>query len=222
MELPSVSPKQLLSFCLDAVPSLILPSPETPLYNALLENLSTTDDDNVMESLADFCVFDKLKFKKPYGSAEQLAAKTNDPYLLGLRMEHLLAVAHEQRSKHFARLTSRYDARADLPHSLVFTADDMKNTMNSWKHQRETWMQKQSLQIVNDIQNRQAYHQALKSKFSTMLFEVIGNRALVELFIRFPIFGDRKCPLALLLKSFDQAWVNFRKTPEATRAREIS
>ena len=62
----------------DAAPSLILPSPETPLYNALLEKLSTTDDENVMESLADFCVFDKLKFKKPYGSAEQPADKSDD------------------------------------------------------------------------------------------------------------------------------------------------
>ena len=104
-----------------------------------------------MESFADCFVFDKLKFKKPYGSAEQPADKTNDPYELGLRIENLLAVAQEQRSKHLARLTSRYDARAKLPHSLLFNAMDMKATMDSWRHPPETWMHKQSLQIVNDI-----------------------------------------------------------------------
>ena len=204
----------------DAAPSLILPSPETPLYNALLEKLSNIGDENLMESLGDFFVFDKLKFKKPYGSAEQPAAETDDPYLLGLRIEHLLAVAHEQRSKHLARLTSRYDARAKLPHSLVFNANDMKETMNSWRHQPERWMQKQSLQIVNDIENPQAYHQALKSRFSAMLFELFGNRALVELFIRFPICSAEQP--AWLLKNFVEAWENFRDTPEASRARETS
>ena len=42
-------------FC--AAPSLILPSPETPLYNALLETLSNISDQNRMESLCHFFVF---------------------------------------------------------------------------------------------------------------------------------------------------------------------
>ena len=37
-----------------------------------------------MDALADFGNFDKLKFKKPYGSAEQPADKRDDPYDLGL------------------------------------------------------------------------------------------------------------------------------------------
>ena len=53
-----------------------------------------------------------------------------------------------------------------------------------------------------------------------MLFEVIGNRALVELFIRFPICSVEQP--ALLLKNFVEAWEDFRSTPEASRAREIS
>ena len=118
-----------------------------------------------MESFAECFVFDKLKFKKPYGSAEQPADKTNDPYELGLRIENLLTVTQEQRSKHLARLTSRNDARAKLPHLLVFNADDMKETMNSWRRQPQTWMHKHSLQVVNDLKNQQEYHQALKSNF---------------------------------------------------------
>ena len=46
----------------DAAPSLMLPSPETPLYNAFLDKLATTGDEDVMECLADFGIFDKLKF----------------------------------------------------------------------------------------------------------------------------------------------------------------
>ena len=92
--------------------------------------------------------------------------------------------------------------------------------MNSWKHQPETWMQKQSPQMVNDIDNPQAYHQALKSKCSTMLFELFGNKTLVELLIRFPIRSVEQ--FALLPKSFVEAWQNYRNTPENSQAQENS
>ena len=91
----------------DAAPSLMLPSRETPLYNAFLDKLSSTGDEDVMQCLAEFGIFDKLKFKKPYGSAEPPADKTDDPYELGLRTEHLLTVTKTQRSNHIARLASR-------------------------------------------------------------------------------------------------------------------
>ena len=68
-----------------------------------------------MESLADFGVFDKLKFKKHYGSAEQPADKMDNPYQLALRIEHLLIVTNTQRSNHIARLASRNDVRAQTP-----------------------------------------------------------------------------------------------------------
>ena len=226
-ELPSVSAVPSSTFSafdvdsdIDAASSLILPSPETPLYNALLEKICSTGDEHVMECLADFCVFDKLKFKKPHGSAEQPADKTDDPYVVGLRIEHLLLVTNDQRSKHVARLASRDDARAKLPHALVFNSEDMKEIMNSWRNHPETWMHERSLQFVNDIQKDQARHQAIKSRFSTMLFELFGNKAFVELLIRFPICSVEQP--ATLLKSFAEAWQGFRNTPEATRAREIS
>ena len=72
---------------------------------------------------------DKLKFKKPYGSAEQPADERDDSYQLGLRTKHLLTVTNAQRSIHIARLASRTGARAQTPHALVFTSDDMKEIM---------------------------------------------------------------------------------------------
>ena len=101
----------------DAAPSLMLPSPETLLYNAFLDKLASTGDEDVMECLAEFGVFDKLRFKKPYGSAEPPADKRDDPYQLGLRTEHLLTVTNTQRSNHIARLASRHDIRDQSPHA---------------------------------------------------------------------------------------------------------
>ena len=37
------------------------------------------------------------------------------------------------------------------------------------------------------METPQKRHQALKTKFNTMLFQIIGNKALVELFVRFPL-----------------------------------
>ena len=202
----------------DAAPSLIVPSPETPLYNALLDKLATTDDEEVMESLADFGVFDKLKFKKPYGSAEQPADKMDNPYQLALRIEHLLTVTNTQRSNHIARLASRNDVRAQTPHALVFTSADMKDTMNAWRKQPDMWSN--SLQTIQNLQTTQECHLDVKSKFNTMLFQLFGCKPLVEIFIRFPICcAEQPAPL---LKNFAHAWRSFRNSPEANSARKIS
>ena len=138
-----------------------------------------------MDALADFGNFDKLKFKKPYGSAEQPADKRDDPYQLGLRTEHLLAVTNKQRSNHIERLASRHDVRAQSPNTLVFTIDDMKEIMNQWRKHPATWSN--SLEDINEMQTSQAKHLKFKSNFNTMLFQIFGNKALVELFVRFPM-----------------------------------
>ena len=110
-------------------PSLVIPSSETPLYDALLDKLCHTGDEHVMERLAELCIFDKLVHKRPCGSAEQPAHYCSDPYLFGLRIEHLLSVAKTQRAHQLDRLASRNDARANLAHTLVFHGGDMRETM---------------------------------------------------------------------------------------------
>ena len=155
-------------------PSLMLPSSETPLCNAFLDKLVLTGDEELVETLADFGIFDKLKFKKPYGSAEQPADKRDDPYELGLRTEHLLAVTNKQRSNHIERLASRHDVQAQFPNTLVFTSDDMKEIMNPWRKHPGTWSN--SLKDINDMQTPQAKHLKLKSNFNTMLFQIFGKK----------------------------------------------
>ena len=74
----------------------------------------------------------------PFGSAEQPDRKIDDPYLLGLRIEHLLAVTNTQRSNHIARLASRNDARAQDAQKLIFVKDDMTEIMNEWRKKKPT------------------------------------------------------------------------------------
>ena len=144
-----------------------------------------------MECLAGFCW--NPKFKKPYASAERPADKKDEPYDLGLRTEHLLRVTFTQREKLIARLTERNDARLGAlgahPHLLVFEADDMREVMNDWKKHPETWSD--SLSALNDMETNQKYHLSKHSKFSTMLFQLFGNKSLVKLFVQYVLYRLR-------------------------------
>ena len=199
----------------------MLPSREaTPLYNALLEKLSNAGDEDAMERLADFCLHKDLKFKQPYGSAEQPADKQDDPYQLGLRMEHLLEVTDKQRNYQIARLRARKEHRALSPHTLIFNEEDMKEILNEWRKRPRTWMTQQSLDMIEDYRSgtRQDTHQAIKSRFSTMLFHLFGNKALVELFVRFPICSTEQP--AEFLTTFAQDWQSIRDSPDHKTARD--
>jgi hypothetical protein len=201
-------------------PSLMLPSLETPLYNDLLKRLSTTGDEEVMERLADFCLYDELRYQRPHGSAEQPANNIGDPYALGLRVEHLLFVTHTQRGNQIARMTARKDARARAPHQLIFSPTEMAEAMNEWRKEPKTWMKPESLQFVNAMDNHQEYHLACKSRFNTMLFQIFGNKALVELFVKFPMCSAEQ-PAEILNKLAD-GWESCTTSLKAQHARESS
>ena len=63
----------------------------------------------------------------------------------------------------------------------------MKEIMNTWRKHPETWSN--SWGAIKDLKTPQTIHQSLKTKFNTMLFQMIGNKALVELFVRFPLLS---------------------------------
>ncbi len=199
-------------------PSLSLPSERTPLYNDLLEKLSASDDAESIDTLADLFIFRQLKWKKPHGSAEQPAQSSNDPYSLGLRVEHLLNVTLTQRSHQIARLATRNDPRVESPDTLVLSPGDMREVMNAWRQQPQTWMK--SLTKVNAMTTNQDYHQACKRRFATMLFELFGNKSLVETFIRIPICSAAQP--ASVLSTFAKAWHNVKDSPQVCTARENS
>ena len=66
----------------------------------------------------------------------QPADKMDDPYELGLRVEHLLSVTNTQRSLHIARLSSRNDVRkaTHLPEEeyqtrVAYTTDKVQSAV---------------------------------------------------------------------------------------------
>ena len=132
-----------------------------PLYNSLIDKLSATEDADVIEFLDIFCIFNKLKYRRPYGSPEEPACNREKPYLLGLRVEHMVSGTNTQRANQLARLASRNDARANAPDEFVFNRDDMKK-MNELRRRPWTLMNTESLQKINHMMNEQDYQPTMQ------------------------------------------------------------
>ena len=94
----------------------------------------------------------------------------------------------------------------------------MKEVMNDWRKHPETWSD--SLQTLKNMETAQTYHLGKQSRFNTMLFQLFGNKSLVELFVQYPV--SSAVQPAELLRHLAQAYQNFRSSAEAARAREIS
>lgn len=200
---------------LEEAPSLMVPSAKTPRYSALLKKLNSAEDLTILDDLASFTVHDKLLYKRPYGSAEQ---PDDEPYALAERFEHLLRVTDEQRQLHLERLEARKDTRDRTANMIVFNANDMREIFNAWRNHPETWCD--NLQSIRELPTPQQRHLALKSKFNTMLFQLMGEKALAETFIKFPIScTDQPAPI---LRRFADAWKTWRTSPERNNAREVS
>ena len=117
-------------------------------------------------------------------------------------------------------MVARNDARVRAPHhadELIFSNNDMQEAFNEWRKAPNTWMKPESLHLINAMDN-QAYHQACKSRFSTMLFQLFGNKALVELFVRFPVCSAEQP--AELLNKFARCWETCTNSSEVRKARD--
>ena len=91
----------------------------------------------------------------------------------------------------------------------------MKIVMNDWRNCPEMWMHEDNLRLLPS-KRRQEQHALKKSKFSTYLFELIGNKDLVDLFIRVPIASAEQPAAAL--RSFMAKWEEHRQSPAHQRA----
>ena len=65
-------------------------------------------------------------------------------------------------------------------------------------------MRNETLQTLENCKSQQARHQKIKSAFSTMLFELFGNKSLTDACIRFPVCSAEQP--AYVLKQFGEAW----------------
>ncbi len=199
---------------LPETPSLTAPSAATPLYNALLQKLNSAKDPKILEKLAGSTVFDKLLYTKPYGSD----TSADQPGDLASRFEHLLRVTNEQRQLHIRRLASRQDPRDLNANTLIFHADDMMEILNEWRNDPKSWCDK--LHAIDNLPTQQERHQARKKRFSTMLFHLMGDRAIPELFIKHPICGTDQP--AAIISTFVNARQTWRDSEACKEAREIS
>jgi uncharacterized membrane protein YheB (UPF0754 family) len=136
-------------------------------------------------------------------------------------MEHLLTVTNNKRAEQIDRLASRHDPRAIHPLDLVFSRSDMQEVMNTWRNQPDTWMRPESQQKLREIAIQQKRHQFLKARFNTMLFELFGNKCLVELFVRYPT-SDRAYFRHSLWHNFAKDMQSIGDSPECIRARKRS
>ena len=190
------------------------PCAATPLYNALLQKLKSAEDPKILEKLAGSTVFDKLLKTKPYGS-DTSAAQPGD---LASRFEHLLRVTNEQRQLHIRRLASRQDPRDLNANTLIFHAADMMEILNEWRNDPKRWCDK--LHAIDNLPTQQEKHQARKKRFSTMLFHLMGDRAIPELFIKHPICGTDQP--AAIISTFVNARQTWRNSEACKEARQIS
>ena len=190
------------------------PCAATPLYNALLQKLKSAEDPKILEKLAGSTVFDKLLKTKPYGS-DTSAAQPGD---LASRFEHLLRVTNEQRQLHIRRLAARQDPRDLNANTLIFHAADMMEILNEWRNDPKRWCDK--LHAIDNLPTQQERHQARKKRFSTMLFHLMGDRAIPELFIKHPICGTDQP--AAIISTFVNARETWRSSEACKEAREIS
>jgi hypothetical protein len=214
---PPVLPQQLqdLDRAMESrPPELMVPSAATPLYNALLQKLNRAEDPKILEKLAGSTVFDKLLYTKPYGSD----TSADQPGDLASRFEHLLRVTNEQRQLHIRRLASRQDPRDLNANTLIFHADDMMEILNEWRNDPKSWCDK--LHAIDNLPTQQERHQARKKRFSTMLFHLMGDRAIPELFIKHPICGTDQA--AAIISTFVNARQTWRDSEACKEAREIS
>ena len=199
---------------LEQAPSLMVPTHETPRYCALLQILASTEDENLLAALADLTVFDKLKFQQPHGSAEQPDRDRDEPYALARRFEYFLEVTDEQRQLYIQELWSQWDPRVttwESASTLIFTETDMKKIMNSWKGKPQTW---------SNNPHAQRRHDACHRNFHTMLFQLMGCKALVSTFIKYPICSAQQP--ASILRDFARNWQTWRDSEERKAVRQMS
>ena len=199
--------------------SLGIPTSSTPLYSTLLEKLANTDDVSIMDSLASMCLFGDLQNKPPAISAAQPDHDPTSPYDLSMRVECLFEQIKEQRELHIARIAKRKDPRLRHKDRLIFHDRDMREIMNAWRSQPETWMKSETLQKLKNYTTQQC-HQTIKSAFSTMLFSLFGNKSFTETCSRYPVCSAEHP--ANILKEFAEAWEAGQNSIELQRERERS
>ena len=103
-----------------------------------------------------------------------------------------------------ALLSDRRRAWCSQP-DAIFSDDDIKGIMNSWRNFPRLWMDPNKFASYEALVGPKK-HNVLKSRFSSMKFQLLGNAALVDYIIRFNLCGAVQ-PEALC--AFCKQWANY-------------
>ena len=103
------------------------------------------------------------------------------------RIKHVLDLVDDIRMAYIQKAMTKCSPTNPLhvPIDKVLTDDDMKQVFNTWQNNHEDWMDEATLRKLPDLtpKKRQAkIHQA----FSTMQFQLLGNKHLIHYLIKYP------------------------------------
>ena len=198
--------------------NLDVPLSGTPLYAQMVDNLASVDDDAAdSEALADFertFMFGNIMGKPVPGHWDQSVPNRM------VRLEWVLELLQERRNAHMHRLGERNDPRLSAAQpDFVFSDNDMREIMNDWVRRPEMWMRPDSFSALEHLRSETERHDFVKSRYSVMKFQLLGNQALVDYIIRFNLCGAVQ-PVAL--QEFCHLWEKETRTEEHKKAQELS
>ena len=191
-----------------------VPLKDTPLSLQFIANLALGDDDNddahALEELERTFMFRDVPGKPVPGHWHETNPKRAE------RLEWVLELLQEQRDLHKKRLQRRTDPRVSAAQpDIQFSDNDMTIIMNEWRTTPDKWMQPASFQKLQNLFGQQR-HNTIKSSFSAMKFQLLGNAALVDHIIRFNLCGAVQ---PAMIRNFYDHWRRYTETDEYWKAK---
>ena len=163
---------------------------QVPYYDRFVANLekSGPGEQETVQQILDNFMFGKVAYIEVTGS------KVSSPVPIAVKLDNVLKVAEQRREQHIRWLRCmqrRGRARNRvICDAMVFTEDDMKDLMNYWVLDVEAWMLHRNVVEFRALQRKGKNNQAqqfARSRFSTYLFQLIGNKMFVDAIIRVPV-----------------------------------
>ena len=196
--------------------------PNTPFWDKFLENLELAapghrSGGQFIKHLTDCSFQDKLLKMDMFGDP------TPTPVPLSVKMEELLVAAHGQRLKHQKKLQRRGYANAFDPlEDMQMHAEDMKEIINSWGYDVESWMKPSTKEAYTDFlehNEHQAAHQLRRRAFNTYQFQLSGSKFFLHKLIELPLISlpssgrVRSVEPAVILNQLFAAYEDHKQTP---------
>ena len=197
---------------------------KTILYDNFLDSMQKAGaGSDILEFLAKECFFGKLLYYNKKGQ------ELSQPVSIAWKMEVMLREVLEQRRLHIDRLKAAGDPRVP-PYSkgdreiarLKFTEDDMKDIMNSWRYDVQSWMNPDNLAVYYESPK---WHGMGKTAFSTFLQQLSGCKFLLRKLIALPIIAERTgvaqpgtVEEPEILRELTLEWTDYKNSPEHQKA----